>query len=82
MFHPDFLAKHPLAGIIKNYSFFSYSVNEALHLSEKEENNVIAIFKKIEEYQHIDYHTQGVILAQLDLLLNYSNGFYERHSLP
>lgn len=79
MFHPDFLAKHPLAVNIKRYSFFSYSVNEALHISEKEENNVIAIFKKIEEeYQHIDHHTQGVILAQIDLLLQYSNRFYER----
>ena len=79
MFHPDFLGKHPLRLSIKDYSFFSYSVNEALHLSEKEENDVIAIFKKIEEeYQHTDRHTQGVILAQLDLLLQYSNRFYER----
>jgi hypothetical protein len=58
MFHPDFLGKHPLAVNIKSYSFFSYSVNEALHLSEREENDVVAIFKKIEEeYQHIDHHT-------------------------
>jgi len=79
MFHPDFLAKHPLATSIKNYNFFSYSVNEALHLSEKEESNVTAIFKKIdEEYQHIDHHTQSVILSQIDLLLNYSNRFYDR----
>ncbi len=79
MFHPDFLVKHPLANSIKKYNFFSYSVNEALHLSEKEEKDVVAIFKKIEEeYQHIDHHTQGVILAQLDLLLNYSDRFYER----
>ena len=79
MFHPDFLGKHPLAVNIKNYGFFSYSVNEALHLSEREENNVIAIFKKIEEeYQHIDHHTQGVVLAQIDLLLQYSNRFYTR----
>ncbi|SOD99241.1 Helix-turn-helix domain-containing protein [Spirosoma fluviale] len=79
MFHPDFLGKHPLVVNIKNYSFFSYSVNEALHLSEREENDVIAIFKKIEEeYQHIDRHTQGVLLAQIDLLLQYSNRFYER----
>jgi len=79
MFHPDFLGKHPLMMSIKDYSFFSYSVNEALHLSEKEENDVIAIFKKIEEeYQHTDHHTQGVILAQIDLLLQYSNRFYER----
>lgn len=79
MFHPDFLANHQLAGNIKNYNFFSYSLSEALHLSEKEESNVIAILKKIEEeYQHIDYHTQGVILSQIDLLLNYSNRFYGR----
>lgn len=79
MFHPDFLVKHPIANSIKKYNFFSYSVNEALHLSEKEEKDVVAIFKKIEEeYQHIDHHTQGVILSQLDLLLNYSDRFYER----
>lgn len=79
MFHPDFLIKHPLAIYIKNYSFFSYSVNEALHISEKEESKVVTIFKTIEEeYQHIDPHTQGVILAQIDLLLQYSKRFYER----
>jgi AraC family transcriptional regulator, transcriptional activator of pobA len=79
MFHSDFFAKHPLATNINKYSFFSYSVNEALHLSEKEKNNVIAIFQKIEEeYQHVDRHTQGVILAQIEVLLQYSSRFYER----
>lgn len=79
MIHPDFLYKHPLASTIKNYSFFSYSLNEALHLSEREEKSIIEIFQRIEqEYQHIDRHTQDIILAQIDLLLNYSNRFYER----
>jgi AraC-like DNA-binding protein len=79
LFHPDFLYKHPLATTIKNYGFFSYTVNEALHLSEKEEKNIADIFQKIdEEYQHIDRHTQDIILSQIDLLLNYSNRFYER----
>lgn len=77
--HPDFLYKHPLATTIKGYGFFSYKVNEALHLSEKEEKNIVEIFQKIEEeYQHIDRHTQDIILSQIDLLLNYSNRFYER----
>ncbi len=77
--HPDFLYKHPLATAIKNYGFFSYDVNEALHLSEKEEKNIEEIFQKIdEEYQHIDRHTQDIILSQIDLLLNYSKRFYER----
>jgi len=77
--HPDFLYKHPLATKIKSYGFFSYTVNEALHLSEKEEENIAEIFLKIDrEYQHIDRHTQDIILSQIDLLLNYSNRFYER----
>lgn len=79
LFHPDFLYKHSLAATIKNYGFFSYAVNEALHLSDREEKNIADIFQKIdEEYQHIDRHTQDIILSQIDLLLNYSNRFYER----
>lgn len=79
IFHPDFLRKHPLQSTIKNYGFFSYSINEALHLSEQEEQNIIDIFQKIEkEYQHIDKHTQSIILAQIDLLLSYCDRFYER----
>jgi len=77
--HPDFLYNHPLAAKIKSYGFFSYTVNEALHLSEKEETYMLEIFKKIdEEYQHIDHHTQDIILSHIDLLLNYSNRFYQR----
>ncbi len=79
LFHPDFLHKHSLASTIKNFGFFSYAVNEALHLSEREEKNIIDIFQKIdEECQHIDPHTQDIILSQIDLLLNYSNRFYKR----
>ncbi|WP_158799859.1 AraC family transcriptional regulator [Pedobacter sp. L105] len=77
--HPDFLYKHSLAATIKDYGFFSYSVNEALHLSEKEEKNVLELFQKIEEeYQYIDKHTQDIILSQIEMLLSYSNRFYER----
>jgi AraC-like DNA-binding protein len=79
IFHEDFLIKHPLAQIITTYGFFSYAVNEALHLSEDEENDLIEILHKIDrECQHIDKHTQEIILSQIDLLLNYSNRFYER----
>ena len=79
IFHEDFLLKHPLAAKISSYGFFSYSVNEALHLSEDEENDLIEILNKIDkECQHIDRHTQEIILAQIDLLLNYSHRFYER----
>jgi len=79
IFHPDFLGAHPLQATIKNYGFFSYASYEALHLSQQEEDDVREIFQKIEkEYQHIDKHTQDIILSHMDLLLNYCNRFYER----
>ncbi|MDQ6530969.1 hypothetical protein [Flavobacterium sp. LHD-85] len=49
LFHPDFLAGYPLLKKIKQYSFFSYSANEALHLSDKEKENIISIFKIIDQ---------------------------------
>lgn len=79
LFHPDFLLKHPLAKTIGDYGYFSYAVNEALHLSEDEEADILSIMEKIDkECAHIDRHTQEIILAQIDLLLTYSNRFYER----
>ncbi|RYD78452.1 MAG: AraC family transcriptional regulator [Sphingobacteriales bacterium] len=79
IFHPDFLFKHPLATTINSYGFFSYAVNEALHLSAEEEQDLITILDKInKECTHIDRHTQEIILSQIELLLNYSNRFYER----
>lgn len=79
IFHEDFLLKQPLATTISSYGFFSYAVNEALHLSEDEENDLLEILNKIDkECQHIDQHTQEIILSQIELLLNYSKRFYER----
>ncbi|TFF36304.1 helix-turn-helix domain-containing protein [Mucilaginibacter psychrotolerans] len=79
IFHPDFLLQHSLANSIGSYGFFSYAVNEALHLSAEEEDDLIAILNKIDkECSHIDKHTQEIILTQIELLLNYSDRFYER----
>ncbi|WP_159800741.1 AraC family transcriptional regulator [Flavobacterium sp. MK4S-17] len=79
IFHPDFLLAHPLAGNISGYNFFSYAVNEALHLSAEEEDDLIKILNKIDkECMHIDKYTQEIILSQIELLLNYSKRFYER----
>jgi len=78
--HPDFLWNSPLAKTIKQYTYFDYSVNEALFLSEKEEATVINIIQNIgqEYHSNIDKFSQGVIIAQLELLLTYSERFYER----
>ncbi len=79
-FHPDFLWNTPLAKTIHNYDFFGYDVNEALFLSEKEEALLMGLFKGIEqEYQSgIDQFTQNIIIAQIEVLLNYCERFYQR----
>jgi AraC family transcriptional activator of pobA len=80
LIHPDFLLSYPLAKKIKQYGFFSYSANEALHLSDKEKETIISIFKIIEEElnSRIDDFSQDVIISQIELLLNYANRFYKR----
>lgn len=79
VFHPDFLLQHTLANSIHQYGFFAYAVNEALHLSAEEEDDLIMILHKIDkECRHIDKHTREIILTQIESLLKYSNRFYER----
>ena len=72
-----------LAHQIKKYGFFSYSVNEALHLSPKEEKQIESIVENIEiEYQNNqDVFSKEIIISQLDTLLKYANRFYERQFL-
>jgi len=80
LFHPDFLLGYELAKKIKEYGFFSYSINEALHLSEKEKTMIIYVFQSIEEELkgRIDNFSQDVVISQIELLLNYANRFYSR----
>ena len=80
LIHPDFLRSYPLAKKIKQYGFFSYSANEALHLSDKEKTTIISIFTHIEEElnSRLDDFSQDVTIAQIELLLNYANRFYKR----
>ena len=79
-FHPDFLSGSDFGKKFKKYSFFNYESNEALHISEDEKNTLRDVVAKIEkEYsQNIDRHTQGLILNQIELLLNYCDRFYDR----
>jgi len=81
--HPDFFFGTSLARNIKKYPFFNYSVREALFLSEKEENIINGILQNIKaEYQaNLDQFSQQIIINQLELLLNYSERFYQRQFL-
>jgi AraC-like DNA-binding protein len=82
-FHENFLKGTSLAQQIKKYGFFSYSANEALHLSPKEEKQLESIVANIE----IEYHnnqdafSKDIIISQLSTLLKYANRFYERQFL-
>jgi AraC-like DNA-binding protein len=80
LIHPDFLWNTALAKTIRQYEFFDYSVNEALFLSEKEETTVTRIIEAIhQEYQsNIDKFSQGIIISQIETLLNYSDRYYQR----
>ncbi|MGH2623444.1 MAG: helix-turn-helix domain-containing protein [Sphingobacterium sp.] len=78
--HPDFLWNTPLAKRIKQYDFFGYAVHESLFLSEKEELAIIGILQYIkQEYNsNIDKFSRGIIISQIELLLNYAERFYHR----
>lgn len=78
--HPDFLWNTPLARKIRQYQFFGYQVNEALFLSDKEEQSMIRIMKSIQEEYHsnIDQFSQNIIISQVEVLLNYADRFYQR----
>jgi AraC-like DNA-binding protein len=80
LFHPDLIKGTALGHNMKDYTFFSYEVNEALHLSEKERQIVIDCFNKIdyELKQTIDKHSKKLISSNIELLLNYCMRFYDR----
>ena len=80
LIHPDFLWNTPLAKNIKQYQYFSYSANEALYLSGKEEAMINTIVENIEQEYHsnIDKFSQSVIIAQLEVILTYTDRFYQR----
>ena len=80
LIHPDFLWNTPLAKNIKQYDFFGYAVHESLFLSDKEEIAIVGILQNIQQEYHsnIDKFSQGIIISQIELLLNYAERFYNR----
>ncbi|OMQ09718.1 AraC family transcriptional regulator [[Flexibacter] sp. ATCC 35103] len=78
--HPDFIRPYSLNSNIKKYGFFNYSASEALYLSEKEKVTILGVFTSIQNElnERIDNFSQDVIISQIELLLNYSNRFYNR----
>jgi len=79
-FHPDLIHGTDLGRKIHQYSFFNYETNEALHISEEEKLIIKDCVANIQrEYsQNIDKHSQGLIVSNIELLLNYCARFYDR----
>lgn len=82
-FHPDLIQGTSLAQKMKDYTFFSYDVNEALHVSEREKQIITECFHKI-EYEiklNPDKHSKKLIVANIELFLDYCLRFYDRQFL-
>ncbi|MEY4141274.1 MAG: hypothetical protein RL110_645 [Bacteroidota bacterium] len=79
-FHPDLIRNTSLNGKMKDYSFFSYEMAEALHLSDKEKQLLFECIVKIQSElkENIDDYSQTIIVSTIELLLNYCNRFYGR----
>ncbi|MFN6037976.1 MAG: helix-turn-helix domain-containing protein [Bacteroidota bacterium] len=79
-FHPDLIRGTTLGYKMKDYSFFSYEINEALHLSEKEKQLLYDCILKIqgELMQNIDSYSQVLMVSNIELLLNYCSRYYGR----
>ncbi|HKK75541.1 MAG TPA: helix-turn-helix domain-containing protein [Saprospiraceae bacterium] len=80
LFHPDFLRGTKLGDTIDQYSFFSYELNEALHLSQREREIVLDCFGKIRQElsSNLDKHSKQIIHASIELFLSYCTRFYDR----
>ena len=80
LFHPDLIHGTQLEKEIRHYFFFDYSVNEALHMNEKEHDIVVAIFKRIKteiDDPHDDFQND-ILVGYISLLLKYCQRFYNR----
>lgn len=79
-FHPDLICGTALGANIRDYTFFSYRPEEALHVSLREKQVILELLDKInEELQRcIDCYSQKIISKYIELLLDYCERFYER----
>ncbi|MDE6716376.1 MAG: helix-turn-helix domain-containing protein [Muribaculaceae bacterium] len=80
LFHPDILQGTALEKDIKNFSFFDYRINEALHMSTEERDTMISIMRQLDNELKFpqDSMQNRIIVAFINLLLRYAQRFYNR----
>lgn len=80
LFHPDLLHGFPLEKGIRNYSFFDYRVNEALHTTAEEHDIIVSLMRQIrnELAKRHDGLQDSIVVGYIELVLNYCQRFYNR----
>ena len=80
LFHPDILQGTGLEKEIKNFSYFDYRINEALHMTDEERDTMIALFKQIKNELRFPHDSiqNRIIVGFINLLLRYAQRFYNR----
>ena len=80
LFHPDLLHGTPLEKTIKNYSFFDYRVNEALHMTDEEHGILTSLMRQIRDElrKRHDELQDSIIVGYIELVLNFCQRFYNR----
>ena len=80
LFHPDLLHGFPLEKHIKEYSFFDYRVNEALHMTDEEHDILVSLMRQMREElgKRPDELQNAIIVSYIELALNFCQRFYNR----
>lgn len=83
LFHPDILQGSALEKTIKNYTFFDYRINEALHMSEEEHNILVSLMHQMRDElsKRHDEQQNAIIVGYIELMLNFCQRFYNRQFL-
>ena len=83
LFHPDLLHGSYLEKKIREYSFFDYRINEALHMTDEEHDIFVSLMRQIQdetEKPH-DGMQDAIIVGYIGILLNFCQRFYNRQFL-
>lgn len=80
LFHPDLLHGFPLEKRIRDYSFFDYRVNEALHMTDEEHDIMVSLMRQMREElgKKPDELQNTILVSYIELALNFCQRFYNR----
>ena len=83
LFHPDLLHGTSLEKTIKEYSFFDYRINEALHMTDEEHDVLVSLMRQIRNETERKHDTvqDAIIVNYIGLVLNFCQRFYNRQFL-